>query len=161
MGFDASDRVCAVVFGKRIEVLRSHHAPPDWMEGQITTFNYESDENLDAIEKKLKPNAYVTFGDWRQYVNLCAAPFEVRKKWVNFNGDESLESIGEKIYDTYRRQCFEPNETKPLVSVITPTYKAKDKIFRPLQSLQEQTYKNWEWILYDDSDDDGETYDLL
>ena len=161
MEFDASDRICAVVFGKKIEALYSHREFPEWLERGITVFNYETDANLDAIEKSLSPNAYITFGDWTTHEALSYAPFEVRKKWLNFNDGDAIELIGEQVYDLYRRQCFEPNVSKPLVSVITPTYKCKDKIFRPLESLQNQTYKNWEWILYDDSDDDGETYSLL
>jgi glycosyltransferase involved in cell wall biosynthesis len=40
-----------------------------------------------------------------------------------------------------------------LVSVITPTYNTPQKILeRTWESLKAQTYANWEWIIWDDSD---------
>ena len=32
---------------------------------------------------------------------------------------------------------------------------------RPFGSLLSQTYQNWEWVIIDDSDDDGETFKML
>jgi glycosyltransferase involved in cell wall biosynthesis len=50
----------------------------------------------------------------------------------------------------------------PLLSVITTTFKSGNKILRPLRSLQQQGYTNWEWILWDDSPaDDTATYARL
>ena len=49
----------------------------------------------------------------------------------------------------------------PLVTVFTPAYKTGEKISRPFLSLKEQTYTNWEWIIVDDSDDDGKTFKML
>ena len=49
----------------------------------------------------------------------------------------------------------------PLVTVFTPTYKTGGKIYRPFLSLKAQIYTNWEWIIVDDSDDDGETFKVL
>lgn len=161
MQYHPSDRICAVSFGKKIPELITHPDAPQWLENKITVFNFDTDENLRAIEKAYKPNAYITFGDWRKYGFLAAAPFNIRKKWINISKDIPLNHLGARVMDLYRRMCFSPNKTKPLISVITPTYKSKDKILRPLGSLLEQSYKNWEWILYDDSDDDDETYKLL
>lgn len=41
-------------------------------------------------------------------------------------------------------------ESKPLVSIITPVYKAEKFIRETIQSVQEQTYENWEMILVND-----------
>lgn len=160
---DASDRICAVVFGNKMpNEIVSHPNYPEWIENKITIFNYDSDENLHRIEKMLKPNVYVTFGNWKLHKNLSDAHFDIRKKWINLSIESSVESVAENIYSAYKKSCFiPPNEKYPLVSVITPTYKTGEKIFRPYESLVAQTYSNWEWILYDDSDDNNETYDLL
>ncbi|MDT2260330.1 glycosyltransferase family A protein [Paenibacillus larvae] len=47
--------------------------------------------------------------------------------------------------------------------MFTSSYRSKEKIQRPYRSLLNQTYPNWEWVIVDDSGDDGETYknDLL
>ena len=54
-------------------------------------------------------------------------------------------------------------ENRPYFSIFTPTYKTpKSSIQRAYNSLCKQTYKNWEWIVLDDSpDDDNETWDSL
>lgn len=44
-----------------------------------------------------------------------------------------------------------------LVSIITPTYNSAKYIAETFQSVQNQTYQNWEWIIIDDgSSDDTE-----
>lgn len=159
---DASDRVCAVVFGKKLpEEIVSHPFYPDWMEKSVTIFNYECDTNLEKIESLKRPNVYVTFGDWQKHKNLSNAASFIRERWINLDENLSLDEVGAKIFSAYEGFCFKGKYNEPLVSVITPTYKTGQKIFRPLESLLDQTYKNWEWILFDDSDDDGETYRLL
>jgi glycosyltransferase involved in cell wall biosynthesis len=48
-----------------------------------------------------------------------------------------------------------------LISVFTTTFHSGEKIKRPLQSLQRQTYPNWEWIIWDDSKDEKTYQELL
>jgi teichuronic acid biosynthesis glycosyltransferase TuaG len=43
------------------------------------------------------------------------------------------------------------NSTKPIVSVITPTYNAARFITETIFSVKEQTFTNWEMIIVDDS----------
>lgn len=46
-------------------------------------------------------------------------------------------------------------KTKPLVSIITPSYKSKDTIEQTYNSILSQTFSDWEWIVVDDCSDDG------
>lgn len=49
---------------------------------------------------------------------------------------------------------------KYLVSIITPTYNSSDFIRDTYQSLLDQTYSNWEWIITDDCSAD-DTVDIV
>ncbi len=46
-------------------------------------------------------------------------------------------------------------EDKPLISIITPVYNAEKFLKKCIQSIMDQTYKNWELILIDDGSPDN------
>jgi glycosyltransferase involved in cell wall biosynthesis len=52
------------------------------------------------------------------------------------------------------------NFDKPFFSIFTPTYKTNERIYRAYNSLLKQDFKNWEWVVVDDSDDDT-TWNIL
>ena len=43
------------------------------------------------------------------------------------------------------------------ISYFTPTFNIKLKLYDTYKSLVNQTYKDWEWVIVDDSNDNGET----
>lgn len=49
---------------------------------------------------------------------------------------------------------------RPRFSIFTPTYKTGERIRRTYESLKNQTWTNWEWVVVDDSPDD-ETWKIL
>ena len=54
------------------------------------------------------------------------------------------------------------NSDTPILSVFTPTYETNERIFRTYDSLTQQTYQNWEWVVVDDSPEgDYRTWEYL
>lgn len=51
-------------------------------------------------------------------------------------------------------------QLRPRFSIFTPTYKTGERIKRTYESLKNQTFSNWEWVVVDDSPD-NETWKLL
>ena len=64
-------------------------------------------------------------------------------------GDNILANV--VVCQTVFRNC---KYYRPKFSIFTPTYKTGDRIFRTYESLKKQTFKNWEWVVVDDSPDD-------
>jgi len=48
----------------------------------------------------------------------------------------------------------EPTNTTPLVSIITPLFNAEKYIAQTLESVQQQSYENWEHIIVNDASED-------
>ncbi|HET7091998.1 MAG TPA: glycosyltransferase, partial [Thermomicrobiales bacterium] len=121
------------------------------------------DADLPRILAERRPQVIVTLGPPAAYPRLMAAPIEIRRRWTSID-DPATDpaAIAERILRTFLLNATSarfPDE--PLVSVFTPTYLTGAKIERPFQSLLAQTYSNWEWIVYDDSPDDGQTFARL
>ena len=99
----------------------------------------------------------MTFGKAEHFPNLMSSCFDVRRRWQHYADASDLDTIGQEAFYCYLAICVDKRDEAPLVSVFTPTYRTGDRFLRPLDSMKEQTYTNWEWIIWDDSDDDGRT----
>ena len=124
---------------------------------------YPSDGNLEQILIRDKPHVIVTIGNRSSYPNVTTAPFEIQKKWLHYDALPELNQLGIAAYNRYLTNMFDDGdaEGKPLVTVFTAAYKTGKRIERAYRSLREQTYANWEWVIVDDSDDDGRTFKAL
>jgi O-antigen biosynthesis protein len=135
----------------------------DYEEKRLDCRCYSSDSNLEHILVQDRPHVIITVGHRPSFVNLGKAPFEIRKRWLHYDTLPHPAQLGMDAYNCYLGSLFSypATDDNPLVTVFTPTYKTGKRILRPFQSLKQQTYTNWEWIIVDDSDDDGETFRML
>lgn len=145
------------VFGALDIRLQSSLAAPQYETAALDTHCFADDEGLEAIILNLRPHVFITFGQIETFGRLMSAPFEVRRRWLHYDAPTDLARVGSDAYNCYLSACIDARPEMPLVSVFTPLYRTGTRFLRPLHSLREQTYANWEWILWDDSDDDGET----
>src|SRR5665648_1169107 len=119
---------------------------------------HESDVKVADVIQSERPDILVSIGSSTGvFPELCTLPLWQRKAWLHF---ESFEKINDgAVLNCYIINVLVPS--KELVSIFTTTYKSKTKILRPFRSLRAQTYQDWEWVILDDSDDNGETYRML
>jgi glycosyltransferase involved in cell wall biosynthesis len=130
-----------------------------------TWFDYE-DDSLDvltvgsdyAIQEKLayaKPDAIVCVSDdWKNFPNLASQPLQFRNKWITI--PELNDWSGESAYHCAMTTMLN-NDNSQLISYFTPVYNTKETLYRTYESLKNQTYNNWEWVLVNDSTDGGKS----
>jgi O-antigen biosynthesis protein len=128
---------------------------------------YEAEDELLDKNPKL-PRVYLSVGqEWQEFSTLLTLPYQEKKRWLHYNTPEEIQPF--MIYNCWLKgteplpvnRAIPQNQftsDTPLVSVFTASYRSKDKISRPYQSLLNQTYTNWEWVIVDDSGDEDETY---
>jgi glycosyltransferase involved in cell wall biosynthesis len=124
---------------------------------------YGADTHLGQVLVRDRPDVIISCGDRSAFPRLAQAPCEVQKRWLHFETLPSLSQLGIQAFEHYLANLLQSpgDEATPLVTVFTPTYRTGNRILRPLESLREQTYTNWEWIVVDDSDDGGRTFAVL
>ena len=113
-----------------------------------------SNNILEKINEFKGFDCLITIGDHSQWDNLCELSFDFRKKWVHM--DEFIPSqIVNSILEVFKGNINRPNEIK-LFSIFTCTFNTeKAKLNRLYNSLKNQTYKNWNWFILDDSTNDS------
>ena len=117
--------------------------------------------NVEELKKLFDPSnqIMVTYGDTESeyYPTINSVIVDrFRKQWIHFS---NLDSIKNNFYN-YTNYCFVNNSIKrtpaePKFSLFTPCYNIWNKIDRVYKSLIENTMKDWEWVLLDDSTDEG------
>ena len=149
------------IFGALNINLESRKPVPQFENCDMDCHCFLTDDNLYEILAEHRPVVIVSFGRQEDFPNLMKASWDIARRWLNFEDTSNIDEIGATVFDCYIYNATTVRNDTPLVSVFTPAYKTGAKIKRPFNSLLAQTYKNWEWVIIDDSDDDGETFEML
>ena len=102
---------------------------------------------------KYQPDIIVSFG---QPINV--PHYQLQRIHTHFNELVSDDYLGNFIVTQATYKNLEVQ--RPRFSIFTPTYKTGERIFRTYESLRNQVWTNWEWVIVDDSPDD-DTWDTL
>jgi glycosyltransferase involved in cell wall biosynthesis len=132
-----------------------------WEPLEFDIRRYTTDDNIYEILSEIRPQVIISIGDDAQWVNLLSLPFEDRRKWISYPEDANPIDIGEAAYRVFINAAVDRVDKVPLISIFTPVYRTGDKLMRPYNSLKNSTYNNWEWVIFDDSDDNNETWNML
>jgi glycosyltransferase involved in cell wall biosynthesis len=114
-------------------------------------------EEFSELWHSIQPYAIYTYGN-NSLCDFLNKIFNVRKRWIHLNTLPEELCIVNNVFSSCLHHQYDDDH--PLISVITSTFHSKEKIFRPFHSLQNQTYTNWEWVIWDDSKDNM-TYENL
>ena len=126
----------------------------------VKVFDYEDNSlrvkfstNQSAIADiaEFNPDCILTIGDsYSPYSSLSTLSHDFRQRWIHSILNEPY--TGENAYSCAMNYILN-SDTNDLVSIATPMYNTGEKLRRTYQSLLNQTYNNWEWVLVNDSTD--------
>ncbi len=140
--------------GKDKPILKSFKGA-DYESDELRVEWREDDSDLIKTLTNFNPDSIITSGsDWSQFKNLSTQPADIRTKWIHVN--ESNGQTGEIAYGCAMNWMLSRNN-EDLVSYFTPVFNIGDRLLMTYQSLQNQTYNNWEWVIVNDSTDGGKT----
>ena len=127
----------------------------DYEDDRLIVQNIGTDNNIDEIISRFKPDSIVAIAeDWRIFNNLASKPLQFRNKWITL--PEVSEQTGQYAYQCAMLNILD-NDNSELISYFTPIYNTGKILRRTYQSLLEQSYDNWEWVIVNDSTDGGKT----
>lgn len=113
---------------------------------------------MKALDENRIVDAIVTTGDINKYKILQNASFEIRKKWYHYD-NPTINEIESSAIATFMGNNGRENGVDKIFSIFTCAYKTnKLKAERLYKSLVNQTYKNWNWWIIDDSPEGEESY---
>jgi len=104
-----------------------------------------------------KYNLLITFGedDYFNEISTILPQKIINKKWIHYDKLPSFDILNDEINKKYIENVIDKRENnRPLFSVFTSTFNSYEKILRPYNSLLNQTFFDWEWIIIDDSNND-------
>jgi glycosyltransferase involved in cell wall biosynthesis len=115
----------------------------------------ETDQNLIDILVTFNPDSIVTVSDnFNDFPILSSQPFEVRRKWINIQ--EINDWTGQAAYNCAMDSILK-SKNNEIISYFTPIYNTGKKLYHTYESLKNQTNRNWEWVMVNDSTDGGKT----
>lgn len=99
----------------------------------------------------------VTYGNEKLYINKVMSIIvdRMRNRWINIKTFTTIEEFNSNVNCCFINNVIENRElTRPKFSVFTTCYKSYDKINRAYGGMISQKFRDWEWILLDDSPED-------
>jgi len=127
----------------------------DYEDDSLNVLHLENDNNIEEILTTFNPDSIVTISDdWNNFPNLAIQPLQIRNKWITLPQIDN--NTGQIAYQCAMEAILN-NDNSHLISYFTPVYNTKKVLYRTYESLKNQTYNNWEWVIVNDSTDGGKT----
>lgn len=133
----------------------------------LQTSIYQEENLYDEVMVYSLPYSDTVFEDFSKYrpdiiisigIEINIPHFQLQQIYVNVE-----EPLGDyELANVICREAINKNLTyhRPRFSVFTPAYKTGERIRRTYESLRNQIWTNWEWVVVDDSPDE-DTWKIL
>ena len=128
---------------------------------RFTPTFHTNDIDMHRILREERPNVILTItpDGWHYWPQLRKLQARWRRMWLSYKKPEDISAYSLQYCNL--SNVLGKDTTNPTISFFSSSYKSESRILRPLRSLQAQTYQDWEWVIVDDSDDNGETWAML
>jgi len=134
-------------------ILKSDIYYQEWLFDDVIIHSYPDSKNLFEDFSKHKPDVVMFIGE-----KPISDINYLKSKFVFYDQTYPDNIIAN---DIVAQSCRVVSENiKPFFSVFTPTFRTGEKIYRAYNSLKNQLFKDWEWVIVDDSDNE-ETWNIL
>lgn len=139
-------------FNNEVENTKIIDKLSDKHEVYSTTLQSDNFHNIIALNNI---HVYITIGDnWREFNHLFSRyGNKLLKKWTHKTYEESISSDLSNIAINIFFKASVTDIKNEMISYYITAYNSGNIIYRPYNSLLEQTYKNWELVIIDDSED--------
>ena len=125
-------------------------------------FHYTIVNTSSALVALFKPSNHllITYGpnepEYIGDVNSVICP-RIRSRWLHFKFIGDIDEFNQKVNYCYLRHIINADRsvTRPGFSIFTTTFNSYHRILRCYESIRRQNYRDWEWVIVDDSTDDN------
>lgn len=135
------------------ELLQTDLYSEEHLWDEVRVISLPSPENILDDYSLHRPDLIISFGK-----KINVPHFQLQK--IHFHFDKPLgdyDLANKIVVETVNKAC---EVQRPRFSVCTPVYKTGERIFRTYESLKNQVWTNWEWVVVDDSPDE-DTWKML
>lgn len=126
------------------------------VETRLEIKHITSDDNITEEIYNFNPNLIaVNTDDEAKFPNLQKQPKEITDKWISFNDNKDGNDLHYSLITNILNR-----DNSNLISWFTPIHNTGEVLKRTYESLKNQTIKDWEWVITDDSTDGGKTWKI-
>lgn len=117
---------------------------------ELCVLTSKDDLDIERIINTFNPDSIITIGDsYHNFHNLNKKSLDIRRRWVHL--ENAVPNLGEIAYQCASNYILNFDyQDIPLVSFFTPICNTGEKLLRTFESVKNQSYTNWEWVIVND-----------
>lgn len=128
----------------------------EWESDDMNVLYRKTDDNLIKDIISFNPDSIISTNN--NIKNLSNINIDIKNRWIKF--DNYFEGLGDISYSSSMNYILD-NDNSRLISFFTPVYNTGNRILKTYESIKNQYYTNWEWVIVNDSSDGGKTLKII